>query len=57
MAKRFLEHLGCVAEVMNAPAKELMKVEGTGDASATQIGEALDTDFRSGEAALYRITE
>ncbi|RJR43125.1 MAG: hypothetical protein C4576_14790, partial [Desulfobacteraceae bacterium] len=34
LAKRLLDHFGCVSHAMSAPVEELMKVEGVGAASA-----------------------
>jgi len=42
IAKRLLDHFGCVSKVMNAPIDELMKVDGVGAASAAQIRDVLD---------------
>lgn len=42
IAKRLLDHFGCVSRVMNAPVEDLVTVEGVGISAATQIREVLD---------------
>jgi len=42
VAKRLLEHFGCVSNVVNAPVEELMRVDGIGRVSAKTIREVLD---------------